>query len=155
MDIIQRLIDDHKSIVKKINQLPAALLKAKQNLDLLNALSAEIESDLSVHEKIEDRLLFPALRGKIGDPVLQSLVKEHEESKNARELFLSAILELKKNGGASGSPEKIKEMSNHGYKLMRILSTHLTREDQLLFPHCKSVLSKEELEKLGEEARSL
>jgi len=152
MDIIQHLAEEHKTIVQKINQLPSALLKAKQSLDTLLLLSGEIEQELSRHEKIEDLLFFPALNGKVGEQTLQSLMKEHEESKKARELFTTAISELK---GMSGPypPDKIKEMSNHGYKLMRILSTHLTREDQILFPQAKSLLPKERLEELEEASR--
>ncbi len=152
MDIIQHLSEDHKRIVQKINKLPSALLKAKQSIDLLLLLSAEIEQELSRHEKIEDLLFFPALNGKVGDQTLQSLIKEHDESKKARELFMAAIAELKEMSEPY-PPDKIKEMSNHGYKLMRILSTHLTREDQLLFPQAKTILPKERLEELENESQ--
>lgn len=147
MDIIQHLAEDHKRIVQKINKLPSALLKAKQSIDMLLLLSGDIEQELNRHEKIEDLLFFPALSEKVGGQTLQSLIKEHEESKKARELFMTAISEIK---GMSEPypPDKIKEMSNHGYKLMRILSTHLTREDQLLFPQAKTILPKEQLEAL-------
>jgi hemerythrin-like domain-containing protein len=154
MDVIQHLAEDHKLIVQKINKLPAALLKARQNLDILLNLAGEIEQDLSLHEKIEDILFFPALSEKVGEQALLPLIKEHEESKNARELFMKAISELKEIGEPY-PPEKVKEMSNHGYKLMRILSTHLTREDQLLFPQAKTLLSKDLLEDLEKKSSQL
>ncbi|MBI1823398.1 MAG: hemerythrin domain-containing protein [Nitrospirae bacterium] len=154
MDVLQHLSEDHKKIVQKINKLPAALLKARQNLDILLSLSNEIEQDLSLHEKIEDLLFFPALSEKVGEQALQPLIKEHAESKKARELFMAAISELKEQGEPY-PPDKIKEMSNHGYKLMRILSTHLTREDQLLFPQAKTLLQPETLEYLEAQANQL
>ena len=152
MDIIKHLEEDHKRIIKKINQLPGSLLKAKQSLEPLLDLSDDLEKELTRHEKIEDELLFPALREKISEQTLQTLTNEHVESKKARDLFITAIAEVK-SLEETRTPEKIKEMSNHGYKLMRILSTHLTREDQLLFPMAQSILSKEqseELEKLSQ-----
>ncbi|MHB8481925.1 MAG: hemerythrin domain-containing protein [Nitrospiria bacterium] len=151
MDIVRHLEEDHKRIIKKVNQLPSALLKAKQNLDTLLTISNDLEKELTRHEKIEDDLLFPALRGKISVPTLQSLTEEHAESKKARHLFIAAIAEVNQLG-ENKPPERIKEMSNHGYKLMRILSTHLTREDQLLFPMAKSILSIEQSEELEEQS---
>ncbi|MFI5304491.1 MAG: hemerythrin domain-containing protein [Nitrospiria bacterium] len=154
MNIIEHLMEDHKKIVQKVNKLPAALLKSRQNMDMLISLFGEIEQDLDRHEKIEDQLLFPTLSIKVGDQTLQSLVKDHEESKKARELFKMAISDLKKEGEPYPQ-DKIKEMSNHGYKLMRVLSTHLTREDQLLFPQAKTILSKEQLDDLEKKSQDL
>ncbi|MBI1821752.1 MAG: hemerythrin domain-containing protein [Nitrospirae bacterium] len=153
MDIVKHLEEDHKRIIKIVNQLPAALLKAKQSLETLLTVSNDLEKELTRHEKIEDDLLFPALREKISKQTLQTLTDEHAESKKARDLFIATIAEVK-NLGENKPPEKIKEMSNHGYKLMRILSTHLTREDQLLFPMAKSILSNELSEELEKQSLS-
>lgn len=154
MEIIQHLAEDHKKIIQKVNKLPAALLKARQGLDPLLSLFGEIEKDLDEHEKIEDQLLFPALKDRIAEQSLAALVKEHEESKNARELFRNVLSELKEKGEPYPQ-DKIKEMSNHGYKLLRVLSTHLTREDQLLFPQAKAILSSELLEDLEKRSQNL
>ncbi len=147
MDLLKLLEEDHKRIIQKINRLPGSLLKARQNLDALLNLSEDLEKELSRHEKIEDLVFFPALRGKVSEQSLQSLIDEHVESKKIRDLFMTAIAEIKSLGDHS-PPEKIKEMSGHGYKLMRILSTHFTREDQLLFPIAKSILTKDQSEDL-------
>ncbi len=151
MDIVKHLEEDHKRIIKTINQLPAALLKVKQSLETLLTVSHDLEKELTRHEKIEDDLLFPALREKISEQTLQTLTNEHAESKKARDLFMAVLAEVN-HLGKNSPPEKIKEMSNHGYKLMRILSTHLTREDQLLFPMAKSILSNELSEELEKQS---
>ncbi|HXN06468.1 MAG TPA: hemerythrin domain-containing protein [Nitrospiria bacterium] len=152
MNIINRLEEEHKTIVQKINRLPQLLIKAKQNIDPLLELSREIEKELTLHEKIEDHLLFPALKDKVPEETLQSLVKEHEEMRGARALFLASLSEIQSLQN-NQDLARIKEMSNHGYKFMRILSTHLTREDKLLFPMARGILSPErsaELFKLAE-----
>ena len=154
MDIIKRLEEDHKKILQKVNQLPGLLIKAKKSIDPLLLLAGEIESDLNLHEKIEDDILFPALKEKVPEETLLSLVREHEESKKAREAFKTALSEISK-AADNKDLAVIKEMSNHGYKLMRILSTHLSREDRLLFPLAKSFLTAEISAALEKQAQAL
>ena len=80
MDIIKRLEEDHKKILQKVNQLPGLLIKAKKSIDPLLLLAGEIESDLNLHEKIEDDILFPALKEKVPEETLRKATSPRRAS---------------------------------------------------------------------------
>jgi hemerythrin-like domain-containing protein len=99
------------------------------------------------HEKLEEDHLFPRFlkAGKQTD-LITVLRAQHE----AGRCLTAEILELAKPGAAP-SPDAAKRLSTDLRLFVRMYRPHEAREDTVLFPALRKLLSARELDALGED----
>ena len=137
---IELLKTDHRHFEKLLKQGEATTERAKKGRrDILDMLTR----DLTVHEAIEEKLLYPALRphAEAHDLVLESFQEHHVADVQIKELH-----DVATDDEQWGAKFKVlKESVTH----------HISEEENKLFPIAKGVLKKEELLELGAKMRDL
>ena len=98
------------------------------------------------HEKLEEDYLFPRLK-KANKQVelVNVLLAQHKAGRNVTD----KILTLTKNNFTSDDDKK--QLRSYLYSFIRMYSPHEAREDTILFPAFKEIVSKNEYDSLGEE----
>jgi hemerythrin-like domain-containing protein len=100
--------------------------------DLAAKIERMWEAELEGHFAVEERVLFPALRGRIDQPLLiDQLVEQHRELENR-------IQDLK------ASPEEHRLLS-----FAQLLNDHIRIEERQLFEQAQEHLNDDELAELG------
>ena len=125
-------------------------IDAKQDLppDKLHDAAAIIKTFIEdYHEKLEEDYLFPRFEkaGKHAD-LTRVLRTQHEAGRRvtAKILQLATLQSLKNPSSAA----QLKEMMR---QFIRMYEPHEAREDTVLFPALRDVVSKNEFDSLGEE----
>ncbi len=99
------------------------------------------------HEKLEEDYLFPRFKkaGKLVE--LVTLLKEqHEAGRRLTPLVIKSA-----TPAALKEAPKRKELADALYLFLRMYRPHAAREDTILFPALRTIVSKKEFEDLGEE----
>ena len=139
-DPIALLQTDHRRFEDLLKQGEASTERAKKGRrEILNALTSE----LTVHEAIEEQVLYPALKphAEAHDIVLESYEEHHVADMQIKELHDVATDDEK-----WGAKFKVlKESVEH----------HISEEENHMFPAARGVLPKEELLALGAKMRAL
>jgi hemerythrin len=139
-DPIVLLEADHRRFEELLEQGEATTERgAKRRNQLLNTLTAA----LNVHEAIEEKVLYPALKphAKTHDIVLEGYQEHHVADLILRELHL-----LAKNDEKWGAKFKVLEEN---------LAHHIKEEERKMFPTARAVLTAEELHELGARMKAL
>jgi iron-sulfur cluster repair protein YtfE (RIC family) len=162
-DPIQHLLDDHVEIMAEIAKLRAAVadLEARGDAALASARPAlaaagrMMATRLLAHARKEDEALFPAVEEVLGADSSPTAVmrEEHREIHAEAARFRETLRELNEvehpaivAGGASlrrlteagaGSAE----LARTGAEIVRLLDLHFGKEEQILFPMCRDLLS--------------
>ncbi|MBI4231710.1 hemerythrin domain-containing protein, partial [Candidatus Peregrinibacteria bacterium] len=92
----------------------------------------------------EEEILFPELKPIVGEesgPVV-CMLDEHRHEKELLDV-------LRKNVAEKPSEETKKAITNAGYAIIDLLTKHIWKEDNVLFPMAESVLSAETKEKVA------
>ena len=139
-DPINLLMTDHRRFEQLLKEGEDSTERAKKGRrDVLKALASE----LSVHEAIEEQILYPAL-------------EPHPE---ARKIALEGYEE---HHVADGIVNELKEVATDDEKwaakfkvLKENIEHHITEEERIMFPAARGVLETEELLALGARMRAL
>lgn len=139
-DPIELLKTDHRRFENLLKEGEATTERAKKGRrEILDALTSE----LTVHEAIEEQILYPALKphAEAHDVVLESYEEHHVADAQIKELHDVATDDEK-----WGAKFKVlKESVEH----------HISEEENRMFPTARGVLPKEELLALGAKMRAL
>ena len=137
---IEELKQDHQKILGKLDELekeaekPIDKKKIEEFLDFT-------ESFAEPHHQKEEQVLFPALEKKgipnEGGPIGMMLI-DHETKRG--------YVKKLKEGLEEGDEKKIKE---NVQAIISLLREHIFKEDNILYPCAKGVLSEDELSVLG------
>jgi hemerythrin-like domain-containing protein len=95
------------------------------------------------HEKLEENFLFPAF---LKSNKLTDLVNVLKQQHDAGRKLTDPILKLEK----TLSPEKKKEVITALYDFNKMYRPHKSREDTVLFPAIRDIISNKEFQELGE-----
>ena len=101
----------------------------------------------SITRKLEEDYLFPRFKkaGKLVD--LVTLLKEqHEAGRRLTQLVIKSA-----TPAALKEAPKRKELAETLHMFIRMYRPHAAREDTILFPALRTIVSKKEFEDLGEE----
>jgi hemerythrin-like domain-containing protein len=139
MDAITLLKNDHAEMRDLLGQLEKSTPRAvKKRTSLLQ----EIEANLKAHTRIEEEIFYPAFReaGQKSDD--ESMYFEAlEEHRAAGDLVLPDLLSTDPASEKfSGRAKVLKELVEH----------HADEEEKEMFPRARKILSKAELNSLGE-----
>ena len=111
----------------------------KRRGELLNALASE----LTVHELIEEKVLYPALESH---HQARDIVLEGYEEHHVADLILKELHGLAKDNEQWGAKFKVlKENIEH----------HIEEEEHAMFPTARAIFSREELNDLGAKMKAL
>jgi hypothetical protein len=139
-DPIELLKTDHRHFEKLLKEGEATTERAKKGRrEVLAALTA----DLTVHEAIEEKVFYPALRphADAHDLVLESYQEHHVADGVMQELH-----DVSTDDEQWGAKFKV---------LKENLEHHISEEENKLFPIARGVLQKDELLQLGAKMRDL
>lgn len=148
---VEILMQEHRVIEVALNCLEAMVEKAKTDNGLEREPAEQIVdlirnfADRCHHGKEEDRL-FPAMVAK-GMPVeggpIRIMLMEHDMGRDLVRLMAENI-ESASNGDASG----LREFSGAAIDYVRLLRSHIQKEDRILFPMADQILDESEQNKL-------
>ena len=139
-DPIVLLETDHRRFEKLFEQGKATTERgAKRRSQLLNTLTAA----LNVHEAIEEKVLYPALKphAEAHDIVLEGYQEHH-----VADLIIRELHKLAKNDEKWGAKFKVLEEN---------IAHHIEEEERKMFPTARAVLTTEELNELGARMKAL
>ena len=139
-DPIELLKTDHRRFEKLLEDGEATTDRAiKGRGEILKALTSE----LTVHEAIEEQILYPALRphAEAHEIVLEGIEEHHVADVLIKELHKVA----KDNEKWGAKFSVLKESVTH----------HIKEEERMMFPAARAALAREELLALGARMRAL
>ncbi len=139
-DPIALLESDHRrfeDLMKKGEETTERAVKGRTAL--LDTLTAALD----VHELIEEKILYPALKphAETRDIVLEGFQEHH-----VADLLVKELHEVAKNDEQWGAKFKV---------LQESLEHHIKEEEGTMFPGARKVLSAAELKELGARMRKL
>lgn len=99
------------------------------------------------HEKLEEDYLFPRFdkAGKLVD-LVKILKEQHKAGRRLTEYIMKSSVSM-----ALKEAPKRKELAETLHMFIRMYRPHAAREDTILFPTLRTIVSKKEFEDLGEE----
>ncbi|KTC99508.1 hemerythrin domain-containing protein [Legionella erythra] len=132
MNAIDFLIKEHNRVRKML----ADINDASHREETRRKLFAVLSQDLIRHEKMEHTVWYPHFKDRLDDTV-KHLVSEEKGAERA-------IRQLDETATAATWEEKFS-------KFKKDVEHHATEEEQILFPKVKTLLSEDELEKIGQQ----
>ena len=134
MDAVTLLETDHRRLEDLLKQGEETTERArKTRKDLLNTITAE----LGVHELIEEKLLYPALKKY---PEARDIVLEGFQEHHVADLIVKELHDVATDDEQWGAKFKVlKENIEH----------HIAEEEGPMFRTARGVMSREELQALG------
>ena len=169
-DPISALLEEHLDLLARIAPLRSALegLRREGALALPAAMSAleevaeTMDTRLLRHARKEDEVLFPALEEVLGGAGPTAVMREehrfiHERAALFRETLRqirelehpaiaaggAALREAARRGGGAA------ELSAIGEEIVRTVDLHFAKEEEILFPMAREILSAPELAEIG------
>jgi hemerythrin superfamily protein len=139
-DPLALLETDHRRFEDLLKQGQDTTERAvKQRTNLLDTLTAE----LNVHELIEEKVLYPALKphAEARDIVLEGYQEHH-----VADLLVKELHQLARDNEQWGAKFKV---------LKESLEHHIEEEESQMFPAARQVLTREELQALGARMRAM
>jgi len=139
-DPIRLLETDHRHVEKLLDQGEKSTERAvKGRTELLK----ELTRSMTVHEAIEEKVLYPALEphAEAHDLVLESFQEHH-----VADILIKELHALKKDDEQWGAKFKV---------LKENITHHISEEESKMFRIARGVLSRDELTALGAGMRAL
>jgi hemerythrin-like domain-containing protein len=128
--LIDRLESEHGGVLDVVALVRSAV-EERDDVALKGALAAgadELGTALTVHSQTEDDDLFPQLAEMIGEGLVGVFVEEHVRIRALRDQVYERM------GQGEADFEGCAELCD-------LLSSHMERENQVLFPAARSVLA--------------
>jgi len=134
MDAITLLIDDHKRIKKMLAEGDETTERAEKTR---TELFERLKDLLLSHEQMEEVVLYPALKAhpKSKDMALEAFEEHHVVDEILEELGSTPVAD--ETWGAKFTVAK------------ENLEHHMGEEEDEMFPDCRKMFSKDELEQMG------
>ena len=137
-DAIRLLKEDHDKVRGLLSELEGTTERAAKKRE---RLLQEIETELKVHEQIEEEIFYPAFRDAVESKEDRKLYYEATEEHHTVDLVLPELLECDPTSEVFGAKAKVlKELVEH----------HADEEEKEMFPKAKKLLGRDELRELGE-----
>ena len=136
MDALQLLKSDHQKVKRMLEQLDATTERAEKTR---TETFERLKRDLTIHETIEEEILYPALEGfaKTKDITLEAFEEHHVVDQIVAELETTPVTD--ETWGA-----KLTVMKEN-------LEHHIEEEEDEMFKQARQVMDRKELAELGEQ----
>lgn len=168
-DPIQRLLDEHKTIMRQVADLRGAVKALGERGDAalaelrpaLQGTVRMIETELLAHARREDDALFPAVERALDVAEMTGQMRqEHRDIHAEADRFRATLRELNEVEhpaivagqarldalAATGGADALRESAA---ELIRMLDDHFHKEEEVLFPMARGVLEDAELQKIA------
>ncbi len=176
-DPIERLLAEHERIMEQVAELRRALRDLETRgdaaipaaLPALQAVGRMMATELEAHARREDEALFPALEAVFGREGTPTAVmrREHQDIHGEAERFRELLHLLNEvehpaieEGGerlrvqvSAGAPAT--ELLRTGTEIVRLLDAHFGKEEQVLFPMARALLSDDDLQRVARRMEAL
>ena len=142
MDAITLLREDHQKVKQLFSEL-----EETDDARKLKATFDEIMRELTVHEKIEEEIFYPAVEKRAKEKEVKELIIESYLEHGFVDKIAAEVLEDTPGSETWKARAKImkEQLEHHAFE----------EEEGELFPKVKEMFSAEELESLGEEMSEL
>ncbi|MBI5136627.1 MAG: hemerythrin domain-containing protein [Nitrospirae bacterium] len=139
INLLQAEHQEMRALLDKMNtQIKAPTPDARAVLDLVS----RFEASLSLHERREEDVLFPSIKGM--GPV-QLVLQEHERLAPLRARLAAALATYR----ADASADNLKVLGYDAQQVAYCLSGHFMKEEQLCFRIAQAMLSPDQLTEMG------
>ena len=135
MDALALLKDDHDKVKKMLDELDSTTERAEKTR---TELFGKLKHDLTIHETIEEEILYPALKefAKTRDITLEAYEEHHVVDQIVGELEATPVTD--ETWGA-----KLTVMKEN-------LEHHIEEEEGDMFKKARQVMDRAELDEMGE-----
>jgi hemerythrin superfamily protein len=144
MDALTLLEQDHQKVKKLMGEIEKTTERGvKTRQQLFNKLVEE----LTIHEKIEEQIFYPAVKERATSKQLEELVTESYEEHH----FVDVV-----KGEIENTPFEAEEWTAKFKVMMENIEHHAFEEEEgKMFPKVRRAFKKDELEDLGAQMEEL
>ena len=136
VDAIALLKEDHKKVRGLLEQLEKSNSSTRRE-----QLSSKIEMELKVHTQIEEEIFYPAYRDAAQKKDDRELFFEAKEEHHVVDLVMPEVRETEPSSDEFPAKAKV---------LKELVLHHAKEEEKEMFPRAKKLMSKDELNELGD-----
>lgn len=138
MDALTLLEQDHQKVKKLMAEIERT---TERGVKTRQALFGKLVEELTVHERLEERIFYPAVKERATTKKLEELVAESYEEHHFVDVVKAEI---------EGTPFDSEEWGAKFKVMMENIEHHAFEEEEgKMFPKVRRAFSKEELEDLG------
>jgi hemerythrin-like domain-containing protein len=137
-DAIALLKEDHKKVKGLFADLEKSSMRAGPRAQ---KLVAQIDKELEIHTTIEEEIFYPAFRDAVRTKDDKKMYYEAKEEHHVVKLVLPEV----KEGGMA-----VEEFAAKCKVLKELVEHHADEEEKEMFPEARKVLSRPELQELGD-----
>jgi len=152
MDLISRLTREHQDYVIKLSTLAETIEGIRINgrgdyfIETLDGLLVPLTSQLDDHARREEDFLFPRILERAPDSPIPVMLEDHEAIRQASQGFADGYLLWR-----DGDDEVFDRWASFAETLRGTFSAHMQKENLILFPLARRVLSTDEIARLVED----
>ncbi len=149
MNLIAQLTEEHHDYVLKLTALAETIEGIRVNgrgdlfIETLDGLLKALTTELDAHAQREEDYLFPKLVERAPESPIPVMLEEHETIRAASQGFDQYYRMWKE-----GEDEAFNIWARHATNLRGTFSTHMQKENLIVFPLAKRVLTPDEIERL-------
>lgn len=144
---LEEFLADHKKILRKLEELEAAVEKPKINKSKIKEFLDFTKNFAEPYHQKEEKVLFPALEKK-GIPKeggsIGMMLLEHKTKRGYVKELQKALI-----------GDKEEEIKKYAQSIVSLLTNHIYKEDNILYPCARDVLTSEELASLGHQCQKI
>ena len=138
MDAITLLKQDHQKLKKLMSELEKT---TERGVKTREELFGKLMAELTVHERIEEEIFYPAVKERAETKQVEELIAESYEEHHFVDMIAEEIKE---------TPFEAEEWAAKFKVMMENIEHHAIEEEEgKLFPKVQRAFSKAELEDLG------
>jgi hemerythrin superfamily protein len=138
MDALTLLEQDHQKVKKLMGEIEKTTERAVKTRE---QLFTKLVEELTIHEKIEEQIFYPAVKEQAKSKKLQEIVTESYEEHHFVNVVIAEIRE---------TPYDAEEWAAKFKVMMENIEHHAFEEEEgEMFPKVRKIFSKAELEELG------
>jgi len=135
LDALKLLKEDHDRVKKMLAEGESTTERGEKTRE---ELFARLKSDLEIHERMEEEVLYPALKSH---PKARDLALEGYEEHHVVDTILAELEQTPPSDEQWGAKFKVaKENLEH----------HIEEEETQMFPKARNAFSEDELEQMGQ-----
>ena len=144
MDAITLLEQDHQKVKKLMGEIEKT---TERGVKTREELFTKLVQELTVHEKIEEQIFYPAVKDAAKTKKLEEIVTESFEEHHFVNVVIAEIKE---------TPFEAEEWAAKFSVMMENIEHHAFEEEEgQMFPKVRKLFSKSELEELGAQMEEL
>jgi hemerythrin superfamily protein len=137
-DAIALLKEDHKKVKGLFADLEKSSMRGGPRAQ---KLVAQIDKELTIHTTIEEEIFYPAFRDAVRSKDDKKMYYEAKEEHHVVKLVMPEV----KEGGMA-----VEEFAAKCKVLKELVEHHADEEEKEMFPEARKVLSRPELQDLGD-----